>query len=196
VTPTYRIGAALGILIVAVDSKSRKFLIAMAVAVVPFCAVVWILLITVFGKPVVGVRCTRGGGPARCELLESGFLGIGDNSSFSIPESEIQGAETLRPLPHAGRGSGQYSASLVLKSGPYRHYPVVHSQFYDRADAATRRLNDYFANAGATSIEVREDSSEYAFPLLIPLGAVAIALIAIALRRRARRRDSCPATSE
>jgi hypothetical protein len=172
------------------DSKTRKFLTVLALAALPFCAATSLLLTSVFGTPVVAVRCTRSGGPARCEVLQSSFFGLGAYSSFAIPESEISGAETLFPRAHGGRGAGEYSASLSLKSGPYRHYPVVHSRFYERADTATRRLNAYFATPEMTSIELREDSSELALLLIAPLAVTAVALVGAALRRRARDADS------
>jgi len=167
-----------------VDDKSRKFLIVLAVAAAPFCLAMVLLLTSVFGSPTVGVRCTRGGGPARCEVLQSRFFGLAGNSAFAIPESEIQGARTLRPLPHPGRGSGEYSVSLMLKTGAYRDYPVLHSQFFDRADAATRKLNDYFTDTGARSIELREDFSEITL-FFAPLVIIGV-LTGLAARRRAR----------
>jgi hypothetical protein len=169
-----------------VDSKTRKFLIVLAVTAGPFCVGMVFVLTSVFGSPTIGVRCSRSGGPARCEVLQSSFFGLAGNSSFVIRESEIRGARTLRPLPHVGRGTGEYSASLMLKTGAYRDYPVLHSRFFARADGATRKLNDYFADTAAQSIELREDSSEIIFPLA-PLAVIPIVLTGLALRRRVRR---------
>jgi hypothetical protein len=70
----------------------------------------------------------------------------------------------------------------MLKTGTSPDYPVLHSRFFDRADTATRKLNDYFADTGAESIELRDDLSEIIFPLA-PLAVIPIALTALALRR-------------
>ena len=169
-----------------VDGKSRKFLIVLVAAVVPFSVAMVYLLMSVFGAPAVGVRCMRAGGVARCEVLGERFLGLVGDSDLAIPESEIIGARTLAPLPHTGRGSGEYSVALMLRSGAYRNYPVWHSRFRARAEDATRKLNDYFASVTATSIELHEDSSELLLPLGIPLAAVAVALAGRAMRRRAQ----------
>lgn len=91
------------------DGKSRRLLVILAASAVPFFAIMVWALTAVFGSPTVGVRCERSAGSARCAPLESRFLGLAANGGFAIPESEIAGVETGAPLPHVGRGSGEYS---------------------------------------------------------------------------------------
>lgn len=141
------------------------------------------LLTSVFGSPVIGVRCMRSGDSSQCEILESRFLGLIGNSSFAIPESEIGGAKTLSPLPHPGRGSGQYSVRLILKTGAYPSYPVLYTQTLERADAAARKLNAYFADPEAKAIELQEDFSGIT-SILLAFGVLAIAVVGAILRRR------------
>jgi hypothetical protein len=164
------------------DSASRKFLIIVAVAAAPFFVAMVYVLTSVFGSPTIGLRCTRSGAFAQCEVLQSRFLGLVGNDGFVIPESEIDSVKTVAPVPHVGRGSGEYSVSLMLKTGAYRALPVLHSHSYARAEAARRKLNDYLANAGATSIEVQEAPYEVLF-ILAPLSVLAAALVVFARRR-------------
>ena len=168
-------------------AKTRKFVIVLTVAAVPFAAAMVLALSSISGSPVIGVRCTCSSGPARCEVLQSRFLGLIGNTAFAIPEAEIRGARTLRPIPHPGRGSGEYAVSLMLKTDAYSDYLVFHTHFFERADAAAHRLNEYFADPRATSIELREDFSELAL-LLVPLLLVALAAPLWRLHSAARAR--------
>ena len=79
-------------------NKDRKFLLALALAAVPFGVALIFLLTGVFGAPSVGVRCWRRDGDRQCAVLQSRFFGLMGNSTVLIPESDIQGAVTLRPV--------------------------------------------------------------------------------------------------
>jgi hypothetical protein len=165
--------------------KSTKFLLILAVAAPLFAALAISGLTAVFGAPSIGVRCSRLDGPARCEVHQSAFFGIVGNSVYSIPEAEISGARTERPVGGGGRRAGTYRLLLELRSGGYP-YPVLSDQSFDTVEAAARRLNSYLADASATEIELRE---RLWLSALVPLVAVALGLLlggVVALARRRR----------
>ena len=174
-----------------IDRNSRKFLLILGIAVVPFCVLTAYVLTSVFGSPTVGVRCVRERGQASCAVLQSRLFGFAAESSFVIPEADIRGVEVVAPRPHPGRGGGQYSVDLLLKTGPYATYPVLSSYSSARAESAARKLNAYFADPGMASAELHEDRSEYLIPLA-PLAIIGVVLAGRALRRGGKRSGPAP----
>src|SRR5215469_13703550 len=128
--------------------RNKKFLLILMASVVPFAAVTTLLLTSIFGPSDVGVRCMREQGlEGRCEVLQSYFLGVAGNSTFPIPESEIAGARAVCAHGGVGGHAGpSCSVDLLLKSGPYRSYPVLSYPLSDRAESSARKLNEYFAD--------------------------------------------------
>jgi hypothetical protein len=166
-------------------NKDQKFLLTLGLGAIPFGVALIFLLTTVFGAPSVGVKCWRRDGDRQCAVLQSRFFGLIGNSTVLIPESDIERAVTLQPVHGVGsRGSGSYTVSLELKRGPYRHYPVLSGQFFDATDASTRRLNAYFADPSARSIELHERTWASVLIPFIPVALVTVALAAAAGRRR------------
>ncbi len=130
----------------------------LAVGFVPFLIIATLHLTTMFGPSDLGVRCARSGGTGQCEVLQSRCFGLFGNSSFKIDQTDIAGAETVAPRPAVGgHGSASCAVALRLKTGPYHEYPVLSYAVCGRADAATRRLNGYFADPGSSSIAIRDD---------------------------------------
>ena len=146
------------------------------------------LLTAIFGAPSTGLLCHRGAdAPGICQIQRSRLLGFGGSSSVAIPESEIVGAETLRPRSGVGRGSGGYTLSLQLRRGPYRHYPVLSGPFWADTDAQTQRLNAYLRDPGQREFAVRENRAQALLLPLLPLGVVALLLLIASLRGRRLR---------
>jgi hypothetical protein len=167
-------------------NKDQKFLTAMALGAIPFGVALVLLLTAVFGAPSIGLKCWRRDADRQCAILQSRFFGLLGNSTVLIPESEIEGAVTLRPVHGVGsRGSGSYTVSLELKSGPYRHYPVLSGRLFEATDASTRKLNAYLADPAARSIELHENMSS---SLLVPLVPVALAALVAFWATRWRQR--------
>ncbi len=156
-------------------------LMAMILALAVAGSMAGVLLLTaVLGPSDWGVRCERAP-VAQCRIEQTRFFGLFGNSYFFIPESEIRGAETIRPLPGhvGGRGGGSFVVALELASNSQNSlYPVLSRQFQSEADAATDRLNAYFRDKSTPSIEIADDLST---PLLIygggPLGLVGALLV-------------------
>lgn len=169
-------------------NKDQKFLTALALGAIPFGVALVFLLTGVFGAPSIGLKCWRRDGDRQCAILQSRFFGLMGNSTILIPESEIERAVTLRPVHGVGaRGSGSYTVSLELKSGPYRHYPVLSGRFFEATDASTRKVNAYLADPSARSIELHENLWGSVLMPLMPLALVAIvAVVAIRFRRQWR----------
>ena len=163
--------------------RSRKFLLVLAASVVPFAMVTTLLLTSVFGPSDVGVQCTRERGVSgRCEVLQSRFLGFAGNSAFPIPESEIAGARAVCARQGIGGRSGpSCSVDLLLRSGPYRSYPVLSYASIKRAESSALKLNDYFADPAQPSIVLKDElGSTVLIVAGLPLLTVAVIL---ALRR-------------
>ena len=76
--------------------------------------------------------------------------------------------------------------SLELKRGPYRQYPVLSDRSFEATAASTRRLNAYFADPGARSIELHERMWASVLIPFIPGALVAVVLVAAARSRRQR----------
>jgi hypothetical protein len=162
-------------------NKDQKFLLALGLAAIPFGVALIFLLTAVFGAPSIGVKCWRRDGDRQCAVLQSRFFGVLGNNTVLIPESNIAGAVTLRPVHGVGsRGSGSYTVSLELKAGPYRHYPVLSGQLFQATDASTRKLNGYFADPSASSIELREEMWASVLMPFIPVALVAVVAIVAA----------------
>jgi hypothetical protein len=152
--------------------RSSKFLAVLALTALPFAALVIWALGAVFGAPAIGLKCSRLVAPARCEVLQSSFLGLIHTSPILIPEAEIAGAKTQRPVGGAGRRGGSYTLLLNLRSGRYGYYPALSGQTFAAVDADTRRLNDYLADPAATSIELRENLWASTLVPFIPVALV------------------------
>jgi hypothetical protein len=172
--------------------RSGKFLAVMALAALPLAALLIFGLTTVFGAPSIGVKCSRLGGPARCEVQQSAFFGIAGNSVYVIPESEIAGARAERPAGGAGRRGGGYRLLLDFKSGGYP-YPVLSDPSFDAVEADARRLNRYLADPTAAPIELRERLWLSALVPLIPL-ALVLGIFGIAALVRQRRKAAAADT--
>ena len=166
-------------------NKDQKFGLALALLAIPFgVAAIW-LLTAVFGAPSVGLECWRHDGDRQCAIRQSRFFGLAGNSTVLIQEADIDGAVTLRPMHGVGsRGGGSYTVSLELRTGPYRHYPVLSSPSLEATEASTRRLNAYLADAGASSIELHENMWASVLIPFIPVALVTIVGLAAARWRR------------
>jgi hypothetical protein len=82
------------------------------------------------------------------------------------------------------RGGGSYTVSLELRSGPYRHHPVLSGKRFEATDASTRKINAYLADPSASSIELHENMWASVLMPLMPLALLAIvAVVAIRWRR-------------
>jgi len=84
------------------------------------------------------------------------------------------------------RGGGSYSVSLELSSGPYRHYPVLSGPFFEAVDASTRKLKEYLADPGASSIELHENMWASVLVPFVPVALVTIVGLAAVRWRRQR----------
>jgi hypothetical protein len=148
------------------------------------------LLTAQLGPTDRGLRCIRAP-VARCEVLQTRLFGVAGNSSFFFPLGEVRGAKKLVPTTaHVGgrSGAGTYRVALLLDPPrPHPQYPVLSYDSESSADATTRRLNDYFADARAPSIEIMTDALS---PVLIAeLGAMAaVVVLSLWLLRRRRAR--------
>ena len=148
------------------------------------------LLTSVLGPTDRGLRCVRAP-VAQCEVLQTRLFGVAGSSSFYVPQGEVRGAKTLVPLAsHVGgrSGAGAFRVALLLDPrGPYPEYSVLSYDTESSADAATLRLNEYFADPRASSIEILTDRLS---PVLIAeLGAMAaVVVLALWLQRRRRPR--------
>lgn len=158
--------------------RTRTFLIVLVISAVPFAVVTTLLLTSAFGSTDFGLRCARNSQGDECEVLQSRFLGLSDSRSFAIPQSDILGAKTL--CSSSGRSGANCTVNLLLKSGPYRVYPVLSYPLFDSADASTRKLNAYLNDATATSIEMKDDFTTIMIFAVAPL---LIVLVVLALRR-------------
>jgi hypothetical protein len=162
--------------------------VAIAVLIVPFMAGTILLLTSVFGPSDLGVRCMRQGrSQGRCEVLQSRLLGLAANSSFEVPESEIIGARAVCAHGHVGGRAGpSCSVDLLLKSGPYRIYPVLSYPVSNQAEVSARKLNEYFADPTRLSIVLRDQTGSTVLIVAgLPLLTIAVVL---ALRRWRRSR--------
>jgi len=170
-------------------NKDQKFWIALALLALPFAVGLIFVLTAVVGAPSIGLECWRHEGDRACAIRQSRFFGLTGNSTVLIPESDIVGAVTLRPMPGVGsRGGGSYTVSLELKSGPYRHYPVLSGPLFEATDASTRKLKAYLADPSASSIELHENMWASVLMPFIPVAFVTlVGLAAAGWRRRARR---------
>ena len=171
-------------------NNDQKFWIASALLALPLAAAVILLLTAVFGAPSIGLKCWRHDGDRQCAIRQSRFFGLAGNGTVLIPESDIERAVTLRPTHGVGsRGGCDYTVSLELRSGPYRHYPVLSGPWFEATDASTRRLNAYLGDASASSIELHEELWASVLTPFIPVALVTIVALAAAGWRRQRARS-------
>ncbi|MGH9513910.1 MAG: hypothetical protein ACRD2U_17420 [Terriglobales bacterium] len=154
------------------------------------------LLGAVFGPTDDGLRCTRTQNDAECEIRQTRFFGLLANSSFAIPESEIRGAKSFCPAAKVGgRGGASCNVYLVLNSG--KNYPVLSYAIYSQADSSARRLNDYFQNRTAQSVEIGEDLLTPILlfgiaPLLFVLLVVALRTLKLRTGATSVPKNTCP----
>ena len=171
-------------------NKDQRFWIALALIAIPLALAAIFLLTAVFGAPSIGLKCWRHDGDRQCAVRQSRFFGFAGNSTVLIPESDIEDAVTLRPTPGVGsRGGGNYTVNLELKSGPYRHYPVLSGPWFEATDASTRKLNAYLADASASSVELHENMWASVLVPFIPVALVTLVALAAARWRRQRPRS-------
>jgi len=167
------------------SDQTRKFLWVLILAVVPFAAAITLCLTWISGPSDVGVRCTREPGVGgRCEVLQSRLLGFAGNSSFFIPEADISGARAVCPRGVGGRGGSSCSVDLLLKSGPYRFYPVLSYPLIGQARSSAGKLNGYFTDRAQSSIVMQD---EIGTTILI-VGGLPLLMVVVLLVARRRRR--------
>jgi len=135
--------------------KNKRFLIMIAVAVVPFVVGLTFLLTAIFGPSDNGVLCKRSEGSAECEVRQTRFYGLVGNTSFSIPESAIRGAKGGCGTSTFGHAAPSCDVYLILDSG--EEYLVAGYTFGGQANAAAHKLNHYFADKSARQLELKED---------------------------------------
>lgn len=154
-----------------------------------------LLLAFLGGASEAGVRCERSGAAAGCQVRRSRFLGVAGNSAFTIPESAIEGAVSRCGAPRVGgRGGPNCGVYLVAGGASGQSYPVLSYALAGQAEAAAARLDRYFQDPTAASIEIRPDLMTPLFlfgavPILLVVGAV------LGLRRWSGRRKSEPASA-
>jgi hypothetical protein len=176
----------------AMTGSARPLALIVAISLGVALGAAW-LLTGLFGPTERGLRCARAP-VAQCEVLQTRLFGVAGNTSFLVAQGEIRAAKTLAPAAgHVGgrSGVGAYRVALLLGPGtPYPEYPVLSYDAESSADAATRRLNDYFADPQATSIEVMTDLLS---PVLIAeLSAMAVVVVLVLFLRRWRPPASNP----
>ena len=159
-------------------TSNKALLAVLAIALLAGVASAY-LLTAVFGPTDDGVRCARSPEGAQCQVLQTRFFGLIGNSSFALPESTIRGARAVcAPSRGVGRAAPSCTVNLVLDAGPqpvYPEYPVLSYSVLGQAEASATKLNDYFADKSAPSIEIRD---EILTPLLL-YGAAPILLLGI-----------------
>ena len=109
------------------------------------------------------------------------FFGLFGNSAFAIPETAIRSAKSVCATGHmGGRSSAACNVYLMLDSGQFREILVSSYALAGQADGATERLNAYFNDKSAKSIEV----SEALLTTWLIVGVAPVLLVAIILALR------------
>lgn len=170
--------------------KNPKTLLVFAAIFVLIMAAFGYLLATLPSSSDWGVRCTRSGGDAGCEVLQTRFIGVFGNSSFTIPEAAIDGARTSC----FGTGQRGYSCTvgLLLNSGRYRDYPVLSYPLRGTADASTHQLNAYFADRSMPEIRIMDDISLTLWIVLLPMLLVILLAMPVAWLQARRAAGKVP----
>lgn len=150
------------------------------------------LLATLPSSSDWGVHCTRSGGEAGCEVLQTRFLGVLGNSSFAIAEAAIDGARTS--CSGAGQRTYSCTVNLRLNSGRYRDYPVLSYALQGTADASTRKLNAYFADRSMPEIRIVDDISLTLWIVALPMLLVILLAMPIAWLQAKRAATKGPRT--
>jgi len=114
------------------------------------------LLTAVFGPSDNGLRCARTPGLASCQVRQTRLLGISGNSSFLIPEANIREAKAACATTKVG-GRAAPSCNVYLSMVSGQEYPVLSYQLQSQAAVAAKKLNDYFEDRSARSVEIKED---------------------------------------
>jgi len=167
--------------------QNKRFLLILLAALIPFAALTTLLLTSIFGPSDYGVHCTRERGlEGKCEVLQSRFLGLAGNRAFPIPESEIAGARAdCANRGVGGRAGASCSVDLLLKSGPYRGYPVLSYPLIGQAESSARKLNDYFADPTRPSIALEDEPGK---TVLVIAGLPLLTIVVLLALRRWRGR--------
>lgn len=156
-------------------SRNQKFALFLGCAMPPLLAGIVVLLSYLGGPYDDGVRCERSQTEARCIVARTRFFGLFGNSEFAIPESAIRSATSVCATGHAsGRGSASCSVYLMLDSGQFAQMLVSSYALASQANIAAERLNAYFKDKSAVSIEIGES-------LLTPLLFVGVAPLVLGL---------------
>lgn len=157
-------------------SQNAKFLI-IVIGAFTLALIVAFLLTGLSGPTDDDLSCVRAP-VAECAVRRTRLFGLVGNSAFSIPESAIHGARSV--CATSGRRGG---CNVYLLADGYEQGVLVSSYALEpQADSAAQRLNEYFRNPAASSIEINE--SIVAPVLLSGVVPVAIVLLVLALRRR------------
>jgi hypothetical protein len=139
-------------------AKDNRFLLIFLLALIPTLVAVAFLLTAIFGPSDNGLRCERLQDHSECQIRQTRFFGLYGNSAFAIQQSTIRGATSVCSTAHmGGRAGPSCIVYLILDSGPYRKYPVLSYALAGQADASAKKLNDYFNDKSAASVEVKED---------------------------------------
>ncbi|HET7561400.1 MAG TPA: hypothetical protein VFJ87_03345 [Rhodanobacteraceae bacterium] len=166
------------------DMNPRTLLIFAAIFVLVVAGFGY-LLATLPSSSDWGVHCTRSGSEASCEVSQTRFLGVFGNSSFTIPETAINGAKTS--CSGTGRRSHSCTVDLLLSSGRYRDYPVLSYPLRGAADASTQKLNAYFADRSMPEIRIMDDISRTMWIVVLPMLLVILLGVPLAWLRARRR---------
>ena len=138
--------------------RNRKVFLIFTSALIPALAASAFLLTAVSGPTDDGLRCTRSGDSAVCQVRQTRFYGLFGNSAFTIQESAILGAKSVCSSGQVGGSrSPNCNVYLILNSGLHRSYPVLSYALADQANAAASKLNAYFADKATSSIDLKED---------------------------------------
>jgi hypothetical protein len=170
--------------------KNSGILLVFAAIFVLVLAAFGYLLATLPSSSDWGVHCTRSGGEASCEVLQTRFIGVFGNSSFVISEAAIDGARTS--CSGAGQRTHSCTVNLLLNSGRYRDYPVLSYALQGTADASTHKLNAYFADRSMREIRIMDDISLTLWIVVLPMLLVILLAMPIAWLRARRATTKVP----
>jgi hypothetical protein len=143
------------------------------------------LLTAIFGPSDDGLNCMRGSAGSECAIRQTRFFGLIGNSSFSVPESSIHGAEAVCASAKVG-GHASPSCAVYLMLDGEKEYPVLSYPLSSQANSAAGKLNAYFRNDSARRIEIKEN----VFTSVLMFGVAPLLLIAllfVCLRTRTAR---------
>ena len=159
-------------------SQNAKFLV-IVIGAFAVALVVGFFLTGLSGPTDDGVSCVRSPAPV-CTVRRTRLFGLVGNSGFSIPESAIHGARSFCAINGRRGGCGVY----LLADGYGQGVLVSSYALQPQAYSAARRLNEYFRDPAASSVEIDESiATTVLVSGVVPVGIVCLIL---ALRRRNR----------